>query len=695
MARISTLPAAGALAGDEAVPVNQDGETRVATATQFAALVAAAFNVALQLVDDKVEVLRDTFVWDAEALKASAGLISIVVDQAGGFGVTDSFGSREDDGFFGAWAAGSQTESRDDFGSTEPHGPNLSVDWSSEDAIAVTDGLGSVLEIEFGPRQTVVSGAGEHPFSTAEMMWAEGIGAEVSLFHNSQDLSDFAGTEPGANLDSYLGQSFDAGSDMARLYMTDDRVASLGFQHNTWAPAGEPRCVMTGSTWVAYNADTRELARVREAFVKPTNVDGFYDADKVRDGDYPLNARGGTPHAVASWVADYLTAKFYGRADAVPDSWAIALSCSKTDGTLAEVGGLEGTARSIDSHRVFEECVEAAAGAAPSTVDVGEIEPRHCRIRIANHGEADEGLSSDFEGGWHVLDQNLHNDQVARWGQAKRAMLAMLQNGGPKYSSATMNSSTAMARMARDHTGSNRHVFVIGCKGEVMSLYNLSLAQHVNGEDGHPILPGNVVMGIRIGIAIFMLTVLKQPVWCPYIERGLVRGRWILAVVPTMRGGVRTAAMPYGCDIRLPADHNLSIDDAEGVANKVLSVQTVPGFRHLVLIECEKDVDAAGFVTAGEGGIGPDGKRRQGAPCFRDDFDIELPIRIDVDANQIQFGRSVYVEAEPARGWVDTASINGMGRFAADGGPGFTGRLDLGNPMLRDVRALEPMPVIA
>jgi|GEM_PF-4760415 len=545
------------------------------------------------------------------------------------------------------------------------------------------------------------AGSGESAFTRAELSYVDAEARTEAQRLNGADVSAIARVADGANLLMFTGQSFDAGTDSVRLFLTASRQAMLGVTMNAWSVGPDARCVNAGGAFVTYDENSRVLEPLRETFVAGTNIDARISDVDISKGNYPLNARGGAPQPAAVAVYRFLSRRWTLQTEEPTGHYAVAMSHSKTDGLISELATGDGLSRAYSAMDVFAEAVDALDGAAPSTVGSGQTDPMNCAAILMNHGEADENaLTATYAADVNAFHNALTEGMETRWVQAARPPMLMLQVGGPRYAMRGVICARQQSAMMRDLTGANASVFVVGTKTEVPSFYNLTTAEgvqpplytspHPNHDDGHPTLAGNVLMGIRYGIGLHYLLDRRENYWLPFPFKVYFRGRHFLIAAPCMVPPLRAAVMPFGCVTRMLADKGITFENGGGVENPVVSVDVVPGYDYLIQGECQADI--ASFTTL-KAGKGQDG--RHGVVNFRDSFDIALPFDLPFDANQTQYGNAQFgAGGDTGEGWKDNPATNGLGRYV-EAIPGWVGKPDLGNPMLRDQVTAQPLPTIA
>lgn len=628
-----------------------------------------------------------------DAFEATDGLSNHVGSRAG-WAASDRLESADQAGSLMAasdqtgWTSASEGEVTDGVGSSAPASAIVAVGWSTGPGIEMSDGVGSVVPVAMGVHDGGDAGAG---WSQSELAWVNERASAKAQALNAIDVSGLAASAEGANLLLFTGQSFDAGSDNARLFATASRIALMGVVHNGWSVGPDARCVNAGPVYVTYGGDTRVLSTIRENFVGGTNVDQIISDANVAVGNYPLNARGGAPQPVATILRDWLRQQWLALTTKDASRYHVAMSHSKTDGSIAEVGSGDGLARMQSALDVFAEAVTGLDGAEPATVGSGQVDPMRLEAVLMNHGEADESAATaTYAADVQAFDTAIHAKAAAKWGQSARAPMLMLQVGGPRYATAAMVCARQQAQMARDFTGQNVNKFVVGSKTEVPSFANLAVETgHPNHGDGHPTLAGNVIMAIRYAVGLHYLSDRRQNYWLPFPHEVYYRGSRFLIAVPCMFPPLREAPMPRGCVMEMLANKGLTFESGAGVENPVLRAEVVPGHPFLIEGECQSDISASTIMKAGKGQAG-----RSGVVNFRDSFDLRLPFDLPFDGSQTQYGNPLFgAGGDTGKGWRDSPVANGLGRFCEDI-PGYVGKPDLGNPMLRDQVVAQPIPFV-
>jgi len=508
---------------------------------------------------------------------------------------------------------------------------------------------------------------GDQPLWTpAQYAFAEARGQAEAARLNAQDVSALATIQPGANLVFQSGQSFAAGSDNARTFLTAEVIMRDGLVFDARSVGPESRCVNAGPVYVTFDGDSRTLTPLAEHFIGPTNTDLIYTPAQVASGDYPDNARGGTPETAREVVFAYLRRDWRDQGHVVdPSFYTVSMNHAKTDGSITEVGSGDGLLRAESAIGVF---AEATAGDA-----------KNCAYIDFNHGEADESAATvGYAAAVQAFDADLFSFMQAEWGQTARPAFLMHQVGGPGYGTAEMIAASQQLAMATDLSGENANKFVVSAKYEVPSFRN-AMAPHPNAGDAHPTLAGNILMGIRAGIAAHYILERREAYWLPFPFECYFEGNRFLLVAPNKFPPLRECPMVAGVETVFLTGLGVTFESEAGADNPIVSARVVPGYRYL--IEGETAAPIAGHPLC------KTGKRSlpsyPGLTNIRDSFDARLPFVLPFSRNQ-----TVY-----AGGYQDDPAANGLGRFLEDI-PGWVGKPDLGNPMARGPVTAQPMPEV-
>lgn len=542
-------------------------------------------------------------------------------------------------------------------------------------------------------------------FTKAELKYVNDRAAAKALDLESEDVSGWAEYRPGANMRYHQGQSFTAGAAFARLLATTSWMAIQGWYHNAWSVGPDSRCVSGGATYITYGSDTRILHRLSEKFVYPTGTDNFYTDIEIAAGDYPDNARGGTPETVSEIVFNHLRQAFYGSTDTVDTTrWSLVLNGAKTDGTLNQISSGDGLARGLHAFTVAKEGILAAAGSAPSTVAAGvTTEPKHCDFILWNHGEAayyldDEadppvpGTPAQYVTQLCDLDDDYFAEMQVQFGttagvgQDKRHRMLMLQDGGPRYGDTELVTQQAMVSIMTNRTGRNLGKFLVGTKYEVSSpLYMTTTIGWSQDNNGHPLQSGNAMMAIRFGVAMYYLSVRNEPYWIPFPYEVFVKGNKFLIGVPCKFPPMREAAVTVG-HFKMFLDHKgITFEDDDAIEVPVQNVRVVADKLYGYLIEgiVDESVDLLDYpiMKAGKRQLtGPN----KGATNFLDQGPrVDIPITLPFNKNN----------TVGPEGYQDSPATNGFGRYLEDI-PGYVGKPDLGNWMACHVLTATALPAL-
>ncbi|TFW14421.1 hypothetical protein EGY25_04305 [Brevundimonas intermedia] len=501
-------------------------------------------------------------------------------------------------------------------------------------------------------------------WSPAHYAFAEGRGSAEAARLNGQNVSGLATIKLGANLVFQSGQSFSAGSDNARTFLTAEVIAREGLVFDARSIGPESRCVNAGPVYVAFGGDSRALTPLAEHFVGPTNTDLIYTPSQVAAGAYPDNARGGTPETAREVVFAYLRRDWRDEDNVVdPTFYTVAMNHAKTDGSIAEVGAGDGLARAQSAITIF------ASATGP--------DDKNCAYIDFNHGEADESAgTAGYAAAVQAFDANLYGFMQSAWGQSARPAFLMHQVGGPGYGSAAMIAASQQLTMATDITGANANKFLVSAKYEVSS-FRYAAAPHPNAGDAHPTLAGNVLMGIRAAVAAHYILERRESYWLPFPYECYFEGNRFLLVVPNKFPPLRECPMVMGVETVFLAGLGVSFESEAGADNPIIAARVVPGYRFLIEGETVAPIATYPLCKTGKRSL----PSYPGLTNIRDSFDVAVPFDLPFSRNQ-----TVY-----AGGYVDDPKANGLGRYLEDI-PGWVGKPDLGNPMARGPVTAQPMP---
>lgn len=582
-------------------------------------------------------------------------------------------------------------QSSDGVGSVARLGAGVQLGFTRGRTVEISDGVGSVVRIGAGAASAATEQEG---FTDADRAWVAARARAKAEAMRNADLTILAGYLAGANLRLCLGQSWRAGSDIARLYASASQIAAMGWDFNGWMIGDASRCVNSTAVYDLYGAE--ELNPLAETFVVGgANARVFSDAE-VAAGDYPTNARGGTPEVVTAFVFELLRARVLGQAVKDISRYSVAVNPAKADATLAEISTGDGGARTLDGMAKFKSVVTALNGAAPSTVGVGNVDPMNCMSINIDHGPADEGLDQDYITPFRAWMDSLFATMQAEWGQTARPAIIMAQAGGSRYGGADMYGAVQFAQMFKDKgPGSSfNDVWPSHVDYGLPSFHKVPESSgHPNWGDGHLIQAGNLMKAVWHAAAEVYLLVLRKAFFPPFAHEVFYRGRHWLAGVAVCFPPLRESAVTVGTDPVWLANKGVSFESDTGVETTTNAAEVVDGYAYLIEGSCAQPVESFRNVAFGKGGTN---HPSQGSTNFRDSFAFDSPAPIKFEApNQITYANTAWDPDTPGTGWTDDPDTNGTSppRYLENMAHLIATR-DWGLFMLRDRLVAQPMPAI-
>lgn len=514
-------------------------------------------------------------------------------------------------------------------------------------------------------------------FSDERNEYVEGRALAEALRLNSQDMSGFARRAVDAAAAKVLrigtGQSFMKGSGQAHLMFTTSRLALLAFTGLPAQTVGpDSRCVNVGATYVPFNGGDLTLTDLSEHFIYPTGTDDIYTETEALTGDYAVNASGGTPEAAREIVSWVLRNRWSMRADTTTQSWkTVNMNHAKTDGSIAEVGEGDGLSRMYSLIDVF---VSATTGT------------RLCDLIHMAHGQADEAAgTATYKTDVETFYENIWTNLQLDLSQTDPPAMVMHQVGGPKYGTSAMVCANAQVDTMLDLTGTSANIFLAGADYETPSFYFYDNGEFTGfpsdsiwDNNGHPTLAGNVLLGVRAGVAAHYIQDRQEPYWIPFPYEAYYEGTDFLISVPSKFMPIRVTDMVCGVETVLLDNLGITFESGGGAENPVLWARVVPGYNTLIEGRC---VDAIASYTTTKFGKRTGALTQSGFTNIRDSFNLSIPFDLPFDKAQTYF---------PLEGRDDPA-LNGLGRFLEDI-PGWVGKPDLGNPCARRTITAQPFP---
>ncbi|MFN4296978.1 MAG: hypothetical protein ACK4FB_09050 [Brevundimonas sp.] len=578
---------------------------------------------------------------------------------------------------------------RDGVGSEARPGAAVELGWTSGPSLEISDGVGSSVRIGLGGGGAASQQEG---FTEADRAWVAARARAKAEAMKNTDLSALAGYLAGANLRLCLGQSFRAGSDNARLYASASQIALMGWDYNAWQVGDASRCV--GATAVYDLYGTAELNPLVETFVRGPDL--LNDA-QIAAGQYPLNARGGTPEVITAYVFEVLRARALGQAAKDISRYSVSMNVAKSEGSLAEISDpATGGARTLDAMNLFKSTVEDLDGAAPSTVGAGNVDPLNCMSINFDHGQADEGLNQDYITPFSTWMNSLFAHMQTAWGQSARPAIIMSQAGGPRYGGAAMFGRAQYATMLQDKGPASNfnHIWISHVDYGLPNFYYVAEETgHVNWGDGHLTQAGNVMKAVWHAAAEYYLIHLRRAFYPPFVHEVFYRGRHWLAGVAVCFPPLRESQVVVSTDPVWLANKGISFETDGGIETATTTVGMAPGWDNVIEGTCADPIEGFRNFKAAKGGVG---HPSQGCTNFRDSFSFDSPLPIKFETpNQIRYANADYATNPTADGWLDNPATNGTSppRYL-ENIEFLVGTRDWGLFMLGDLLIAKPMPDI-
>lgn len=517
----------------------------------------------------------------------------------------------------------------------------------------------------------------ENFFTSTQYEYAEERALAEALRLNEQDMGIFARRDPAAALAKVLrigtGQSFMAGSGQAHIMFSPTRISNLGLTNLPAFSVGpDSRCVDPGPVYTTFGGGSLTLTALAEHFIYPTGTDNIYSEAEALAGDYAYNARGGTPEVVREIVSWILRNRWNLRTDTATQLWqTVSMNHAKTDGSIAEVGSGDGLLRMYSLIDVF---VSATTGT------------RLCDLIHMVHGQADENsATATYKTDVETFYDNIWTDLQADLSQTDPPAMIQHQVGGPRYGRNAAVVANAQVDMMLDLTGTSANIFLIGADYETPSFYFFEQAQYTGfpnssiwNNNAHPTLAGNILLGIRAGIAAHYIQDRAEPYWIPFPFECFFEGNKFLLSIPSKFPPLQIGEMVCGVETVLLTNLGITFENGGGIENPVEVARIVPGYKTLIEGRCTNDI--SGFTTMKAGKRTTD-LTQTGFTNIRDSFDLSLPFELPFDKAQTYFPLETR----------DDPTLNGIGRWLEDI-PGWVGKPNLGNPCARRTITATPIP---
>lgn len=318
---------------------------------------------------------------------------------------------------------------------------DIEFQWRADDTsgVGLEDSAGNVLVLNTTPMVTVEDG-----FTPEEYAYVEARAAAKRDLLNAVDVSGLASYVASSNLLYWLGQSYAAGDNPARLWASASYIALMGWQFNAWAISPEYRTKGTGSTYDYYPGGTGLFPLV-ENFITTTAI---VSANDVAAGNYDTNARGGTPGPLAARIFAELRKKWLGLGADSADRYQVHMSSAKGGGSMTEIGTSPELDRALNGIEEYDDKVNAQSGSLEPALSGGKA--RNMSAMFLVQGQASDGGESNWPTLVNNYDAALQAKANTEFGQTAKAPMFLFQTGGRNYGSTLMYASSQAVDMMLD-----------------------------------------------------------------------------------------------------------------------------------------------------------------------------------------------------------------------------------------------------
>ncbi|MCV9965711.1 hypothetical protein OIU34_27965 [Pararhizobium sp. BT-229] len=547
------------------------------------------------------------------------------------------------------------------------------IEFSGDDSddVAIVDVAGN--------RRVIYSPPVDNGFTPAEYAYVEARAIAKRDELNAVDVSGLATYTTGANLFYWLGQSFAAGDNVARLWASASYISLMGWQFNGWSISPEYRTMGTGSTYTYYPGGSGFFPLV-ENFITPSAI---VSAGDVAEGNYTSSERGGTPGPLCAYVFAELRRRWLALTVDDATRYQVHMSSAKGGGTMTEIGTSPELDRALDGIAKFKTAVQAQTGSTEPGLSGGESLNMAAKFLV--QGQASDSSESDWPTLVNDYDEDIDTAVAAQWTQTGQPPMFLFQTGGRNYGSTLMYASSQAVEMMLDvnPASANFNKTIASDMWDGLSPGRLT-NNNPDAGNWHPFMSYSGKLGIMAAAAAFYMLVRGEYWWMPFpyevFEKG---GKKALLSIPCKFGKLRTGLVADGHIMRMLDNKGISFEDADGNYNTVLSAEIVEGYDYLVEVECERAIGGTPTFKLGDRN-GEEDDLHCGLNNFRDSFKLPMALEFPFSANQtISFGSVT-----------ENVTNNDLGYFVQDVPEWVGPDVDLGCRAMRHILTTQAMPAV-
>lgn len=412
----------------------------------------------------------------------------------------------------------------------------------------------------------------------------------------------------------------------------------------------------------------RKFFKLVDNVIGPTGTDTIYSDADVAVGNYPDNARGGTPAPLAAIVMAELRRIWLGLSADSATHYQVWRGVGKTDGSMAEIGAGDSLSRSTDAIVQFKTDVENQTGSAEPSLSGGE-NLNLCAI-LHMQGQASDATESTWESLVQDYVADLQAQASTTLSQSEDAPVFLYQTGNPKYGSTSMYSAKACVDMMLDTNpaSANFNITLATVMWDYVSPGRLDAGDgHPLAGNWHPFANGNGLFSVHTGVQTFIGCVLGQYPWNPFPYEVFYKGSYAVISMPCKFGPLREAPVCIGHELFTLPSKGVSFETDAGTKAAIESVELVPTHDMLVKVK----------LTTGNVEDFPNwkvGDRESindltyaGMTNFRDSFDLRkfgMTLALPFTANNTRSVNALYGEGgDTGEGYEDHPADNGVGRL--------------------------------